>query len=194
MSHPSWDTLLGYWLHESDAAGTDAVDQHLMQCEACGRRLDELIALGDGVRAALRAGAVSLVSSEAFVRRLAGQGLRLREYRLPHNGSVNCTVAPEDELLVAHLAAPLQGVERVDLVTELSIDPGVQHRLQDVPFDPRAGEVLHIAKLAELRRLPAHTAAVTLLAVEAAGTRELGRYTFRHLPWPGQEPAPGSPA
>ena len=26
--------------------------------------------------------------------RLAAQGLKVREYRLPHNGSVNCTVAP----------------------------------------------------------------------------------------------------
>jgi hypothetical protein len=183
LNHLSIDMLLDYWLHDSDAANTDAVDEHLMQCDACGQVLDELIALGDGVRVAFRAGAVSAVTSGAFVQRLAGQGLHVREYRLPHNGSVNCTVAPEDELLVSHLEAPLQGVERLDALTQLSIDPGVQHRLHDIPFDPQAGEVLYVPKLAEVRQLPAHTMEVTLLAVESGGTREVGRYTFRHRPW-----------
>ena len=183
-NHPSIDMLLDYWLHDSDSATTDAVDEHLMQCDACGQVLDGLMALGDGVRAAFRAGAVSAVTSDAFVQRLAAQGLQVREYRLPHNGSVNCAVAPGDELLVAHLEAPLQGVARLDALAQLSTEPDAQHRLQDIPFDPQAGEVLYIPKLAEVRHLPAHTMQVTLLAVESGGTREVGRYTFRHRPWP----------
>ena len=184
-SHPPIDTLLDYWLHESDAVTTDAVDEHLMQCDACGQVLDGLIALSDGVRVAFRAGAVSAVTSDAFVQRLARQGLQVREYRLPHNGSVNCTVAPEDEMLVAHLEAPLQGIERLDALMQLSIEPDVQHRLQDIPFDPQAGEVLYVSKLAEVRQLPAHTLQLTLLAVASGGTREVGQYTFHHRPWPG---------
>jgi hypothetical protein len=185
-NHPSLETLLDYWLHESDAAATDAVDEHLMQCDACGEVLDSLIALGDGVRAAFRAGAVSAVTSGAFVQRLAGQGLQMREYRLPHNGSVNCTVAPEDELLVARLEAPLQGVQRLDALAQRSIGPDVQHRLHDIPFDPRAGEVVYIERLADVRHMPTHTLQLTLLAVEESGSsRELGRYAFNHRPWPG---------
>ncbi|WP_298826194.1 hypothetical protein [uncultured Piscinibacter sp.] len=180
-NHPSVEQLLDYWLDDGDAASTDAVDEHLMQCEACGALLDGLIALGDGVRAAFRAGAVSAMTSDAFVRRLATQGLQVREYRLPHNGSVNCAVAPGDELLVAHLEAPLQGVARLDAVLELSTEPGVRHALHDIPFDAHSGEVLYMPKLAEVRRLPAHTAQLTLLAVEPGGQREVGRYTFRHL-------------
>jgi hypothetical protein len=183
--HLSIDTLLDYWLHDSDAASTDAVDEHLMRCDACGERLDELIALGEGVCEALRAGAVAMVTSEAFVQRLAGRGLRVREYRLPHNGSVNCSVAPDDELLVSRLAAPLQGVQRLDARAQLSTEPGVQHELPDVPFDPRTGEVVVVSKLAAVRRLPAYTLQLTLLAVDEGGTRELGRYTFHHRPWPG---------
>jgi hypothetical protein len=185
LIHPSVETLLDYWLHDADPLSTDAVDEHLMQCDACGQVLDELIALGEGVRTAFRAGAVSAVSSDAFVQRLLAQGLQVREYRLPHNGSVNCTVAPEDELLVAHLEAPLQGVERLDALTQLSIEPGVQRRLQDIAFDPQAGEVLFLPKIAEVKTLAAHTMQVTLLAVEPGGTREVGRYTFNHRPWPG---------
>jgi hypothetical protein len=109
--------------------------------------------------------------------------VRIREYRLPHNGSVNCTVAPEDELLVTRLEAPLQGVERLDALMRLSIAPGVQHRLEDIPFDAAAGEVLYFSPLAKVRQLPAHTIDLTLLAVADGGARELGRYTFHHSPW-----------
>jgi len=184
--HLSVEALLDYWLHENvSSAAVDAADEHLMQCEACGHALDELIALGEGVRSAFRAGAVSAVTTAAFVRRLAGQGMRVREYRLPVNGSVDCTVAPDDELLVSHLEAPLEGVQRLDAVTEWSLEPGIEHRLEDVPFDPQAGEVLYLPKLAAVKELPANILQVKLLAVEAAGVREIGRYVFHHRPWPG---------
>jgi anti-sigma factor RsiW len=184
--HLAIDALLDYWLGDADAAATDAVDEHLMRCDACGEALDGLIALGDCVREALRDGALAVVTGRAFVDRLAARGLRVREYRVPRNGSVNCAVAPEDELLVSRLEVPLQGVQRLDALMQDSTAPDVQHRLHDIAFDPQAGEVFHLPKLAELRRLPAHTAQVTLLAVEPGGTREVGRYTFHHRPWPGQ--------
>lgn len=183
-THPSLEDLLDYWLGDGDSPALDAMDEHLMRCAACGERLDELIALGHGVRAAFHAGAVSAMASDAFVRRLAGQGLRIREYRLAHNGSVDCSVAPDDELLVAHLEAPLGGVERLDALTSASTEPGVQHRMEDVPFDPRLGEVLYLARLAEVRQMQAHTFQLTLLSVHAGGASEVGRYTLRHRPWP----------
>lgn len=183
--HLSIDNLLDYWLDDTDPAATDAVEEHLMRCDTCGGMLDDVIALGEGVQAALRGGAVSTVTSGAFVQRLASTGMRVREYRLPHNGSVNCTVAPDDELLVAHLEAPLHGIARLDALAQLSTDPGVQQRMEDIPFDPQVGEVLYVSKIAEVRKLPAHTTEITLLAVASEGTREVGRYTFRHRPWPG---------
>ena len=135
-NHPSTEMLLDYWLHDTDPATTDALDEHLMQCDACGEALDGLVALGDGVRAAFRAGAFSGMTTDAFLQRVVGQGLQVREYRLPHNGSVNCTVAPEDELLVAHLAAPLQGVERLDALVQDSLEPEVQTPVAGHPLRP----------------------------------------------------------
>ena len=70
-------------------------------------------------------------------------------------------------------------------------EPGVLHRLQDIPFDPRADEVLFMPKLAQVRLLPAHTLELALLAVEPGGVRELGRYTFHHRPWSG-DPGPAA--
>jgi len=185
-NHPSLDALLDYWLHDSDPAATEAIDEHLMQCEACGEALDELVALGEGVRTAFRSGAVSAMASDAFLRQVVGHGVRVREYRLAHNGSVNCTVAPEDELLVAHLETPLEGVERLDAVVTLSFSPEEQHRLLDVPFDAQAGEVLWLPKVDLIREAPTHTAEVTLLSVDGGGARELGRYTFHHQRWSGR--------
>jgi len=183
--HLSAEALLDYWLRESGAAETDAVEEHLMRCDSCGEALDELIALGEGVRSAFSAGEVWVASSEAFAQRVAGEGRRVREYRLAHNGSVHCTVAPDDEVLLTRVAAPLQGVQRVDVARETSLAPGEWVRVEDVPFDPEAGELLWLGNIARIRELPEHTMRVKLLAVEGSGARELGTYTFRHRPWPG---------
>ena len=126
-----------------------------------------------------------VIVSDPFLRQLAVQGLRIREYRLPAGGGVNCTVAPEDELLVTRLEVPLEGVVRLDALFQSSMEPGVQHRLADLPFDPAAGEVLYFAPVTQVRQLPAHTFELMLLAVDESATRELGRYTFHHEPWPG---------
>jgi hypothetical protein len=188
-THPPVETWLDYWLHDTAPASTDAIDEHLMQCDACGHVLDGLIALGDGVREAFRAGTVGAMTTAAFVQRLAGEGLRIREYRVPANGSVDCTVAPEDELLVSHLEAPLAGVKRLDAVARVLDGAQPQHRFEDIPFDPRSDRVVQVQKLDVVRAMPAHTYEVTLLAVEPAGERELGGYVIRHRPWPGSAPA-----
>jgi hypothetical protein len=124
------------------------------------------------------------MAGSAFLQRLVAAGVQVREYRLPRNGGIDCTIAPDDELLVAHLETDLRGVERLDAVVTLSFEPGVQHRLHDVPFDPGAGEVLWLPKLGLLRQAPAHVADVRLLSVGSRGDQELGCYTFRHQPWP----------
>jgi hypothetical protein len=50
--------------------------------------------------------------------------------------------------------------------------------------------VFYLHRMTQMRQMPTHTAQVTLLAVEAGGRRELGRYTFHHRPWP---PTPATP-
>jgi hypothetical protein len=180
-AHPEWDALVDYWLGDSDAAATEAIDAHLMQCDACGTTLDEVAALSRGVKEAFGRGAVPSMLSVPFVERLKAAGWRVREYRVPHNGSVVCSVAPDDDLLVSRLDVPLRGVTRLDAVFEFSIAPGQTLRLSDVPFDAAHGEVVFTPKLTEVRALPSHDLVVRLLAMDdAAGEREVGRYTFHH--------------
>jgi len=185
-NHLPFETLLDYWLHDTDAAATEAIDEHLMRCEACGVALDELVALGRGVRDVFRTGRVAMIISGAFFARLQQRGMRIREYRLAHNGSVNCSVAPDDELVVARIDVPLAGVQHLDAAATQSFAPGISHRLLDIPFDARAGQVLYVPKLVEIREQPRHDMTLTLLARdETCGEREVGRYVFHHRPWVG---------
>lgn len=179
-AHPPWQALVDYWFGDTDAAATDAIDEHLMHCDACGAAFDDVAALARGVKDAFHRGAVPSMLSAPFVERLRAAGRRLREYRVPHNGSVTCSVAPDDDMLVAHLAAPLHGVTRLDAVFTFSFRPGQEERLSDIPFDPAGTEVLFTPKMNDVRQHPAHEMVVRLLAIDDAGERELGRYTFHH--------------
>lgn len=188
MKHLSWDQLIDYWLDDADATTTEAADRHLMHCDACGGRLDAVMALARGVREAFVRGQVAAVLSTPFTERLKAGGLRLREYHLPHNGSVNCTVAPQDDLLIGHMQVPLAGVTRVDALLQLSLNPGQEQRLADLPFDTRAGEVVLVPRVQAVRGLPDNVLHVRLMAVEDHGEREIGRYAFVHRAWTGGAP------
>ena len=151
-------------------------------------RSTELIALGDGRALGLpRRRGLGGDDLPPFVQRLATPGdARARVPAAGQRQRANCTVAPDDDLLdLPYLEAPLEGVQRLDAVTQWSLEPGVEHRLEDVPFDPQAGEVLYLPKIAAVRELPENILRVRLLAVEAGSDREIGRYAFFHRPWPG---------
>jgi len=181
MSHQTLDTLLAYWLGDTDEAATAAIDEHLLACDECGARVDEIVALADGVRRAFDEGSVNAFVTPSFVDAIAARGARVREYRLAPGGSVACSVAPEDDLLVARLDAPLAGVTRIDAVWRIT--PGGQEmRHDDIPFDAAHGQVLMLPRLAEVRRAPAHTFEVRLVAVEGDSQRDIAHYTLNHSP------------
>jgi hypothetical protein len=183
--HLSFEALLDYWLRDTDAATTEAIDEHLMHCETCGIAFDELVELGQGVRDAFRTGRVATIVSATFLARLEQHGLHIRKYRLAHNGSVNCTAAPDDDLVVARLDVPLAGVKRLDAIATVSFAPEIKHLLNDIPFDTQANQVFYVPKLAEIREQPRHDLTLTLLSRDDGDERELGRYVFHHSPWPG---------
>lgn len=170
--------LIAYWLGELDAADEARIDEHLLGCGACSGELAGVVALAGGIREAFKEGLVRAFVTGPFAARLAAQGARLREYHVPRDGSVNCTVTPEDDFVVAHLAAPLAGVTRLDAVSYV---PGVPpQRVRDIPFDSESGEVVSLPDLARLRSMPDHQQRIQLIAVDERGERVLGEYTFNH--------------
>ena len=177
-------TLVDYWLAELDEAAEARVDEHLLGCGECSENLQSLVGLAGGIHALVRQGAVHAVVTDAFLERVAAQGLRLREYRVPCNGSVHCTVAPDDDLLVSRLEAPLADVEQVDAVL-LDFDEAGPQRLRDIPFNRSTGEVVFTPVTENIRGAGALTARIQLFAVDRQAERLIGEYTFIHTPWSG---------
>lgn len=171
-------TLFAYWQGELDGAREEVVELHYLGCERCSRQLGDVEAIAAGVRQAFASGGVAAILSVAFVERLRSQGLRLREYRVPLNGSVNCSIAPQDQMVVGHLEVPLEGVERIDAI----VQGDREERLEDVPFDAARGAVVLLPSIAHMRTLPASRQVVRLVAIEGDGERVLGEYTFNHSP------------
>ena len=174
--------LLGYWMDDCDTVRAVEIDEHLFACRICGTKLQMLVDLGNQVRQLIRDGRTSAVIPSGFVESLRDSGLRIREYRLEPNGSVNCTIAPSDDLVISRLGVELASVSRLDVLIDDS-ESGRSMRLEDVSFDPDEHEVTILVKSSELRELGVTIQSVRLLAVGRHGDELLGEYTFRHSPY-----------
>ena len=177
------DAFLDWWAGELPPAGRRQLEEHLLSCDACSTRARAWGAVAEGVLGLLAEGDLPAAVLPSVVERLRRDGRRLREYRVAPGGGVHCTVGPDDDVVLARLAADLGGVTRVDLVSR--VDDGPENRVADLPFDPSAGEVILAPSADDLRARPRHVERLRLLAVSSDGERLLGEYIFDHTPWPG---------
>lgn len=177
----SLEYLIAYWLGElqDDAR----IEEHLMGCAHCAKRLEGLAAYAQGIRAAVKSGALELALTPRFLEHLKKAGLRIREYPAQPGERIDCTIRAEDDAVVSRLKAPLAGVTRLDALETVELGGNIERRrLNDVPFDAEAGEVLFAPSATALRKLPAHTWRLQLVAITDKGERQLGEYTFAHTP------------
>jgi hypothetical protein len=172
--------LMDYWLAALPTAAEEAVEEHLMTCDGCGNRLREVIALADGLRTVARSGSLQVVISDQLVTHARESGLRVREYAPRAGEGIQCTVAADDDLLVARLAVDLTAASRVDL--SWCDRRGVeQQRMADIPIGPDAGTVIFQQSIGWAKASPSATMIARLLAVDDNGSeRLLGEYTFHH--------------
>lgn len=188
-SHPMDAAVLAdYWLAVLAKPEEEAVEEHLFDCDECGVRLREVIALAEGVRNLAREGSLRMVVSDTFLKRAAEEGLRVREYAPPPGGRVQCTVTAEDDILIGRLAANLSEAKQVDLC--ICDERGVEQlRLPDIPVQSGASTVVYQESITFAKAAPTNKMIVRLVAFdEAGGERLLGEYTFNHtrtLPGPG---------
>lgn len=180
--------LADYWLAALPKTEEEAVEEHLFTCDECGARLREVIALADAIRSLARQGSLLMVVSDAFLKCVAEEGLRVREYAPPKGGSVACTVTAEDDFLIGRLTADLSGAKRVDLC--LCDERGTERlRLADIPFNTEAGGVAFQQPITYAKAAPSETMIARLVTFDdAGGERLVGEYTFNHtrtLPGPG---------
>ena len=172
--------LLAYWLGELDEAHELRLDEHLFACSACSERLRTIVDLGAAIRGELLRGNFGFVLPAAFIRRIKEAGLSVREYDLEPGGSVNCTITPDDDLVVSHLHAPLRDVRRLDVVIHDAT--GGTLRASDVAFDPEADSLTWVPSVSYLRTLGHSQQRVRLVAVEGVDERVIADYTFNHSP------------
>lgn len=172
--------LMDYWLATLSASDDEAVEQHLMMCDECGDRLREVIALAERLRTLARSGSLQVVISEPFLGHVAQTGLRVRQYAPPRGGSVQCTVAADDDLLVARLVVDLTTASRVDL--SWCGPEGMElQRMADIPIRADAGGVICQQSITWAKASPTSTMIARLVAVDDEGAeRVLGEYTFNH--------------
>jgi hypothetical protein len=175
-----YETLVAWWLDELQDERTE---EHLMGCAHCSSRLEQLAAFAQGIRAAVKNGALGLALTPKFLEHLKNEGLRIREYPANPGDTIQCTIRAEDDAVVSRLKAPLAGVTRLDVLQATEIAGRIERaRIEDVPFNEEAGEVLLQPSAAALRKMPAHIWRAQLLAVDDKGERSLAEYTFAHTP------------
>ena len=172
--------LADYWFSLLTDPEDGAVEEHLLACDECGERLREVIALAEGVRKLAREGSLLMIVSDAFLKRAAEQGMRIREYAVPAGGQVQCTVALEDDLLIGRLAANLSAAKRVDLCL-CNVKGEETFRLKDIPVHSAAANVAFQQPIGYAKAAPSETIIARLVAVDESNREQLlGEYTFNH--------------
>ena len=177
------EALLAWWGSELPYHERARFEEHLLSCDACAARVAASAGLVAGLRELVRRGDLPAVLMPSVVDLLRLEGRRIREYRVAPGQGVQCTVGPDDDVVLARLSADLRDVARLDLVSRM--DDGAEYRVQDLPFDPSAGEVILAPSADVLRARPAHVERMRLLAVGPGGDRPLGEFAFNHTPWRG---------
>jgi len=172
--------LADYWLGALTDSQEEAVEEHLLACDFCGERLREVIALTDGIQRVASQGNLLMVVSDEFLRRVAEDGRRVREYAPPAGGSVQCTVSAEDDFLIGRLHADLSATKRLDLCI-CDRDGVEKFRLPDIPFRPDSRGVAFQQPIGYAKAAPSEIMIARLVSVGDAGhERSLGEYTFIH--------------
>ena len=167
--------LLDWWRGDLAAPDADAFEEHLFACERCRHAAETLAGIEAGVRALVRKGGIGFIPSASVLERMRKDGVRMRTYRVAPGETVACTVGPDDDLVVTHLAAELAGVDLVDISLT---GGGVAMHLAGLPVEAGRGEVVFASAAAAIRQLPRCVLQVRV----SARDRVLGEYTLDHTP------------
>jgi hypothetical protein len=161
--------LAVYWAAALPQAEEEAVEEHLFARDECGARLLEVIALAKSMRDLARQGSLLMVVSNTFLKPVAEEGLRVREYAPPAGGSVAWTVTAADDFLIGRLTADLKGAKRVDL--SLCDERGAERlRLADIPFNSESASLAFQKSIAYAKAAPSETMIARLMMQAASAS------------------------
>jgi hypothetical protein len=176
------DDLLEYWIHPTDEAGTNRLEEHLFSCTDCARRLEAIASLGAGLRTLVKHGRVSGIVSRSLLNRMQRDGVKVRQYSLSPGERVPCAAFPDDDLLVISMQANFTGVESVNLSVT---GPGgsLIGRLAGVPISAGDREILWATPGDVIRQLPS-TRVQLRVTSDAPDEKTLAEYELDHTALP----------
>jgi hypothetical protein len=180
------EELVAY--ERGDAAeAEERVEEHWFACARCAAALEAVAALGSEIAALVRSGGATASVPASLVARAEREGVRVRTYRLAPGEVVPCSAAPEDDYVAIRLAGEYGRAERVDVSLEATALAGGERqaqRLEDVPVDRSAGELVLLYPAAFIRGLPRSRVRYEVRGVGAgAASHLLGTYHLDHSPW-----------
>lgn len=176
-THPlALGDLLEYWLGE-DAARAEQVEAHVFECDDCAAALEDVVQLGRSLVALVREGRVSASATTGLANRFSRDRLNVRQYSVQPNEVVQCTVTPDDELLLARLILPEGAPARIDVSFRFYGEE--VKRVSDVTIDRRAGEVMSFLPARPRQGDASGRAEYVLYDPDAAG-RVIATYTLEH--------------
>lgn len=186
----SWDDVADWWAGDLAPPRAEALEEHLLACDACSRRAERMGDLARGIAALARSGAVTGPATSGLVDRLERDGVRVHRYRIGPGQVVPCSVWPQDEVMATVLdvrGVMGEQVSRFDLLARFGDEAVV--RAEDVPLDARTGTLTWLTPAAADRRRPVMR--ISFQVVRVAGDEEsvVGEYALAHEPWTG----PASP-
>lgn len=180
QEHIDTAVLMDYWLAALPSVEEEAVELHLLTCDACGALLRHAIALAEGLHVLVRSGTLQVIVDDGLLERADASGLRIRQYAPPRGESVQCTVTEDDNLLIARLALDMSTTSRVDL-SWCDLKGVERQRMTDIPIRADAGTVICQQSIEWAKASPTTSMVARLIAVDDEGRESvLGEYTFHH--------------
>jgi hypothetical protein len=175
--------LVDYWFGDLDGPDLDRVEEHLLECDACGSVLRSLVATGDGVRRLAVQGAFGVVVSPSFLETASRQGLACAStaFRLEVGSSAR---SPRTTTSSSATCKGTSAASRVlDLVVQF--EDGPEHRSWTCSLRVLGGSDRGAGDAA-LRALPSSTMRMRLLAREGEATGSSASTRSPTLPGPGE--------
>lgn len=171
-AHVRWEDLVDYWADDLEHA--DALEEHLMGCQACSVLSARVAELSTRLREIIP----PLLTPE-LLRRLQGRGLCIVENPMQPGEQRQVLFPAAADVLLQRLGGVPEDVVHVGFRMTAQDTGQVLLELADAPFDRASNSVL-VACQHHFRDLPNDVVA-TLDLTHADGSRSSQAYTIRHV-------------
>ncbi len=127
--------IVDYWTGDLPRTTTEAIEEHMFTCAECAHQLAEGEALARGIAAVVREGRFHAIVTDAFLNRLAQDGVRIRMYAVTTCSSTPVPSTARAKASETHAPGPSPSSASMictgDCATRLlrdRIEPHDQHR------------------------------------------------------------------